>query len=80
MRPGFVKARTAQAKQIRGLLGKFGLIITQGIAHIVKRVPQLIENASNELTGSFRLLVQRLMDHLNELDKQVGEFAAQIKA
>ena len=25
------------------------------------------------------MLVQRLMDHLNELDKQVGEFEAQIK-
>lgn len=79
VRQGFVKARTAQANQIRGLLGEFGLIIPQGIAHIAKRVPQLIEDASNELTGSFRLLVQRLMDHLNELDKQVGEFEAQIK-
>jgi transposase len=79
VRQGFVKARTAQANQIRGLLGEFDLIIPQGIAHIAKRVPELIEDASNELTGSFRLLVQRLMDHLKELDKQVGELEVQIK-
>ena len=79
VRQGFVKARTAQANQIRGLIGEFGLIIPQGIAHIAKRVPELIEEASNELTGSFRLLMQRLMDHLKELDKQVGEIEVQIK-
>ena len=72
VRQSFVKARTAQANQIRGLLGEFGLIIPQGIANIAKRVPELIEDASNELTGSFRLLVDRLMDHLEELDKQVA--------
>lgn len=80
VRQGFVKARTAQANQIRGLLGEFGIIIPQGITNIAKRVPELIEDASNDLPGSFRLLVQRLMDHLNELDKQVDELEVQIKA
>jgi transposase len=80
VRQGFVKARTAQANQIRGLLGEFGIIIPQGITNIAKRVPELIEDASNDLPGSFRLLVQRLMDHLNELDKQVDELEGQIKA
>ena len=37
-RQGFVKARTAQANQIRGLPGEFGLIIPQGIVNIAKRV------------------------------------------
>ncbi len=35
VRQGFVKARTAQANQIRGLLGEFGLIIPQGIGQLV---------------------------------------------
>lgn len=80
VRQGFVKARTAQANQIRGLLSEFGLIIPQGIGHIATRVPELIEDASNELPGSFRLLVQRLLDHLKELDRQVDELEAQIQA
>ena len=79
VRQGFVKARTAQANQIRGLLSEFGIVIPQGIAHLAKRVPELIEDASSELTGAFRLLVQRLMDQLKGLDQQVGEMELQIK-
>lgn len=79
-RQGFVRARTAQANQIRGLLAEFGLIIPQGIAHLAQRVPALLEDGAHELTGSFRLLVQRLLEHLKELDKQVDELERQIKA
>ncbi|MFM0411205.1 MULTISPECIES: IS110 family RNA-guided transposase [Paraburkholderia] len=78
VRQGFVKARTAQANQIRGLLAEFGLIIPQGIAHIAKRVAELIDDASNELPGSFRLLVQRLLEQLKEFDRQVHEIESQI--
>ncbi len=39
VRQGFVKARTAQANQIRGLLAEFGLIIPKGIAHRSHRTP-----------------------------------------
>jgi transposase len=80
VRQGFVKARTAQANQIRGLLAEFGLIIPQGIASITRRVPELIEDAGNELTGSVRLLIQRLVVHLQALDRQVNELELQIKA
>lgn len=78
-RQGFVRARTAQANQIRGLLGEFGLVIPQGISSIAQRVPDLIEDADHELPGSFRLLIQRLTDHLKELDRQVEELETQIK-
>lgn len=79
VRQGFVKARTAQANQIRGLLGEFGLVVPQGIAYIAQHVPDLIEDASIELPGNFRLLVRRLLDHLKLLHQQVEEIEAQIK-
>jgi transposase len=79
-RQGFVKARTAQANQIRGLLAEFGIILSQGIHHLGARVPALIEAASNELTGAFRSLIQRLLDHLKELDRHVRELELEIKA
>jgi transposase len=78
-RQGLVKARTAQANQIRGLLAEFGFIIPTGISHIPKRVPKIIEDGENDLPGSFRLLIQRLVDHLKELDRQVGELGAEIQ-
>jgi transposase len=79
-RQGFVKARTAQANQIRGLLAEFGLVVPQGIAHIASRVPDLIEDATQQLTGDFRRLIDRLLDHLKVLDTQVDEIEVQIKA
>ena len=80
VRQGLVKSRTAQANQIRGLLGEYGLILPQGIAHIAKRVPALIEDATNDLPGSFRMLVARLLDQLKALEQQVVQLEAQIKA
>lgn len=77
-REGFVRARTAQANQIRGLLLEFGLTIPQGIRCIYARVPELIEDAGNELPGRFRLLIDRLLQHLKELDRQVRELEREI--
>jgi transposase len=78
-RQGFVKARTAQANQIRGLLAEYGFAIPQGIGHIAKRIPEIIDDGENDLPGNFRLLIQRLVDHLNELDRQVGELEQEIQ-
>jgi transposase len=78
-RAGFVKARTAQANQIRGLLGEYGIIIPQGIGHLTKRLPAILEDGENELPGVFRRLLARLGEHLKELDRQVGELEAQIQ-
>ena len=80
VRQGFVRARTAQANQIRGLLGEYGLVVPQGIACIAQRVPSLIEDAQNELPGTFRLLIQRLLNHLKALQEQVDAIEVQIKA
>jgi transposase len=80
VRQGFISARTAQANQIRGLLSEYGIIIPQGISNITKLVPDLLEDASNELPGMFRLLIDRLMDHFKELYRQVAEIDVQIKA
>ena len=79
-RQGFVKARTAQANQIRGLLGEYGIVIPQGISHIAKRLPEILEDGENDLPGVFRQLLQRLGDHLKELDRQVTELEVQIQA
>jgi transposase len=52
VRHGFVRARTAQGNQIRGLLGEFGLIMPKGIVNVAKRVPVLLEDADDELPAS----------------------------
>ncbi len=79
-RQGFVQARTAQSNQIRGLLAEFGQIIPQGMAQLRERVPDILEDASNELPGAFRQLIQRLLEHLKVLDVQVDGLDDQILA
>lgn len=78
-RQGFVRARTAQANQIRGLLAEYGMIIPRGICQIGKRLPDILEDGENDLPGLFRRLLQRLGEHLKELDRQVSELDAQIQ-
>jgi transposase len=80
VRQGLVKARTAQANQIRGLLSEFGLIVPQGIAQLYRCVPMLLDETKDELPGAFRALMQRLLEHLKELDRQAGEMEVQIQA
>jgi len=48
------------------------------MSHIAKRLPAILEDGENELPGSFRALLDRLGEHLKELDRQVGELEVQI--
>ncbi len=78
-RQGFVKARTAQGNQIRGLLSEFGIVIPKGITAVAKRMPEILEDAENELPGTMRHLLERLANNLKEMDRQVVELELQIK-
>lgn len=78
-RQGFVKARTAQANSIRGLLGEFGIVMPQGIRHIAERLPGILEDQDNDLPGSLRQLMQRLGEHLKELDRHVDALEREIQ-
>ena len=44
-------------------------MIPQGIAHIAKRLPRILEDAENGLPDSFRALLQRLGEQLKDLDR-----------
>ena len=78
-RQGFVRSRTAQANQIRGLLAEFGMVIPKGLGHIARRLPEILEDGENGLPAMMRQLIARLGEQLKELDRQVGELERQIK-
>jgi transposase len=79
-RQGFVTARTAQANQIRGLLAEFGLVIPVGIRSIERKLPEILEDAENGLSGVSRALFARLLSHFRALDIQVQEVEREINA
>ena len=77
-RQGFVAARTAQANQIRGFLGELGIVMPKGIGQISEKLPGILEDGENGLSGVSRELMARLFVHLRELDRQVKELEGQI--
>ena len=79
-REGFIGDRTATANRIRGLMAEYGLIIPQGIGHVRSKVPELIEDATNELPGMFRRLIDQLLNHLRWLDEQIEMIEKEIHA
>jgi transposase len=51
-----VKQRTASVNQLRGLLAEFGVIIPQGRRAVMAALPDILEDASNELPPMMRAL------------------------
>jgi transposase len=78
-RQSFVKARTAQANQIRGLLAEFGIVIPKGISHIAQRLPDILEDGENALPGMMRELLQRLGENFKAMDQHAAHLEHQIK-
>lgn len=79
-RQSFVRARTAQANQIRGLLAEYGIALPQGIGQVINRLPGIVEDAENDIPDVCRELLERLRAHLVELNRQVHELEELINA
>jgi transposase len=79
-RSGWVKARTAQANQIRGLLSEFGIVLPQGITRLRNQLPEILEDGDNGLPGLMRALLSTLLTHLKDLDQQIVALEREIVA
>jgi len=77
-RQGFVKARTAQANQLRSLLAEFGIVLPQGLHVLLRDVPAIVSDDENGLVESVRTLFTRLLGQVKELDRHVTEVEQQI--
>ncbi|MBT8419647.1 MAG: IS110 family transposase [Gammaproteobacteria bacterium] len=63
--------RTAQSNQIRGLLLEYGIIIPKGMSQLRKRIPEILEDDENNLTGMFRGMLSELYDEITHLDERI---------
>jgi len=77
VREGYVKARTALANQIRGLLAEYGIVLPVGIASL-KKVPAAI-GQDETLPGAFKTLIQMQLDHLRALQERIAQADAAIR-
>lgn len=74
-----VRARTALANEIRGLLGEYGIIIARGISHIRTGVLEQIEKQKGDITPAGVRLIQGLQAEFHALEEQIDRYENTIK-
>ena len=74
-----VGERTSQANQIRGLLAEFGVVVPQGIKALRARIPDIVEDAENELTSEMRELITMMSDRIKDITENVDTLELKIK-
>ena len=75
-----LRNRTAQSNQIHGLLLEYGIESPKGPATVLRRLPEVLEDAENELPMETRALLRELGDELRRLIERVNMFDAQLAA
>ena len=71
VREGLKEERTGCINRIRGVLSEFGLVFGKSPKALRAELADVIEDASNELSMTARLVVQRAYDHWQELDEHL---------
>ncbi len=79
MRSLAVASRTAQINQTRGLLLEYGIEIPKGRANLLRRLPEILEDAENGLTELFREELFGLYEELRHLDARIAHYEAKIE-
>ena len=79
-REGYKEERTACINRIRGVLAEFELVFGKSPKVLRAALPDVLEDASNELTGLARQVVQRGFEHWRSLDEQMRWCGQQIGA
>ncbi|MCY4269851.1 MAG: IS110 family transposase, partial [Gammaproteobacteria bacterium] len=74
-----VRDRTAQANQLHGFLLEYGIESQKGIGALLRRLPEVLEDAGNELPPMGRALLRDLGAELRHLDGRVKRFEEQIR-
>lgn len=80
LREGFKTERIACTNRIRGLLGEFGIVLAQTPEILRHALPDIIEDASNELPTLARLALQRAWEQWQELEAHMAWCDARIAA
>ena len=78
-RESIVQERTALSNRIRGFLREVGVFLPVGLSVVRKQVPLLLEDASNELTGLMREMLQDCYKQLVVLDKQINKYTTKLE-
>ena len=70
-REGFKEERTACINRIRGVLAEFGLVFGKSPKALRAELADVLEDASNELSGTARLVLKEVFEHWRVLDDKL---------
>ncbi|MCC2603928.1 IS110 family RNA-guided transposase [Planctobacterium marinum] len=68
-----VRQRTSTINQLRGLLAEYGEVCSTKPGALLKAVPMILEDASNELSYVARRFIQQLFDQIQEMRIRIDE-------
>lgn len=80
VRQGYVRRRTALGNQMRGVLLEHGIALAQGDVAISRRIPAVLEDASQPLPPLLRELVAELQAEWSHLGQRIEELSARLEA
>lgn len=80
LREGLKEERNACTSRIRGLLAEFGIVAPQSHKALREVLGEVIEDASNDLAGLARLVIERAQAQWAELDEHIDWCDARIAA
>lgn len=69
LREGYKCEWVAWGNRIRGILAEFGVVVPKGSHRLRGELPQLLEDAENELPSDVRLMLLEAMEHLDALQE-----------
>lgn len=71
LRTRLIRERTGLSNQLRGLLAEHGIVIPRSLAKLRRRIPELLEDADNQLSALFRRLLHAGWQQLLYIDEQI---------
>jgi len=75
-----VRQRVALSNHMRGILSEYGIVLPPGVKVISRRLPELLEDADNELPMLARHLLAELKADYDQLIKRIDRFEQHLKA
>lgn len=80
IRKRLVNQRSRLVCQTRGLLLEYGITLRGGVGNFRSQLPDVLEDAQNELTPFMRQLLHQSHEELMALDAHIKQISDQIKA
>ena len=74
-----VRQRVALSNHLRGILSEYGIVLPQGAKAIMQRLPELLEDAENDLPMLTRDLLAECKEEYDQLMKRIERLEGRIK-